>query len=121
MNAELKKELIDWGVDWEEIKERLVGNEDLVEKFIFKFQKDPSMDRLQSGLESGDLEEAFQGAHALKGVASNLALEGNGFLGDVLEITEILRSRTLGNAREVYDRIKPRYDELISILNKYSE
>lgn len=121
MNAELKQELIDWGVNWEEVKERLVGNEDLVEKFILKFLKDPSMDRLQKGLESGELEEAFQGAHALKGVASNLALEGNGFLNDVLEITEILRPRTLGNSREVYDRIKPRYDDLISILKKYSE
>lgn len=120
MNAELKQELIDWGVNWEEVKERLVGNEDLVEKFILKFKNDPSMGRLQNGLESADAEEAFQGAHALKGVASNLALDGNGFLGDVLEITEILRPRTIGNAKEVYDRIKPRYDELIGIINKYS-
>ena len=40
MNAELKQELIDWGVNFEEVKERLVGNEDLVEKFMFKFLDD---------------------------------------------------------------------------------
>ena len=121
MNAELKQELIDWGVNWEEVKERLVGNEDLVEKFILKFLKDPSMERLQNGLESQDAEEAFQGAHALKGVASNLAMEGNGFLANVKEITEILRPGTIDSAKEVYDKIRPKYDELISILKKYAE
>ncbi len=121
MNEEFKNDLINWGVNWEEVKERLVGNEDLVEKFILKFLKDPSMEQLQSGLESSNAEEAFQGAHALKGVASNLAMEGNGFLVDVKEITEILRPGTMDGAMEVYDRIRPKYDELISILKKYAE
>ncbi len=119
MNADLKKELIDWGVNWEEVKERLVGNEELVEKFMFKFIDDPSMEKLESGLSNEDCEMAFQGVHALKGVASNLALDGNGFLTDIRELTEILRPRQMGNSKEVYEKIRPKYDELIAILKKY--
>lgn len=119
MNAELKQELIDWGVNWEEVKARLVGNEDLVEKFMLKFIDDPSMERLKKGLDNNDPKEAFQGAHALKGVASNLALEGDGFLTQVKEITEILRPERVDNAPQVYEKLRPKYDELISILRKY--
>lgn len=119
MNAELKQELIDWGVNWEEVKGRLVGNEDLVEKFMFKFIDDPGMEILKKGLDNNDPKEAFQGAHALKGVASNLALEGNGFLADVKEITEILRPERIDNAAQVYEKLRPKYDDLIRILSKY--
>ena len=77
------------------------------------------MGKLTEGIEAGDPETAFQGAHALKGVASNLALDGNGFLSDVRDITEILRPREMGDSKTVYDRIKPKYDELINILRKY--
>lgn len=120
MNAELKQELIDWGVNFEEVKDRLVGNEDLVEKFMFKFLNDPSMSQLEQGLSIGDSEMAFQGVHALKGVAGNLALYGDGFLENVRKLTEILRPRTLDGAKEVYDLIRPQYNDLISILRKYA-
>ena len=117
MNSEMKKELIDWGVDWEEVKERFVGSEDLVVKFMIKYMDDPSFARLEAGLKAGDAAEAFLGAHALKGVAGNLALKG--FLGDVRELTEILRPGKLDGTEEYFNRIRKKYDDLIAILSKY--
>ena len=37
MDAGFKTELIEWGVDWDEILDRFMGNEDLIAKFMFKF------------------------------------------------------------------------------------
>ena len=119
MNEQMKQELIDWGVDWNDVKERFMGNEDLVETFILKFIKDKSFSDLTSGLKEKDVSEAFAGCHSLKGVTSNLAL--NAMREDVLELTEILRAGSLEGTDELYQRIKVSYDELIAILQKYNK
>ncbi len=118
MNVELKQELIDWGVNWDDVKERFMGNEDLVEKFMLKFLNDASFDALTKGLEVKDPEAAFKGCHALKGVTGNLSMDG--MRPDVLELTEILRAGSLEGADELYAKIKASYDELIAILKKYA-
>jgi hypothetical protein len=38
----------------------------------------------------------------------------------VCELTEILRAGSMEGYKEKYDQIKPKYDELITILTKYS-
>ena len=118
MNEQMKQELIDWGVNWDDVKDRFMGNEDLVETFMFKFLKDKSFSALTYGLKEKDANEAFAGCHSLKGVTGNLAL--NGMRPDVLELTEILRAGSLEGAEELYQRIKSSYDDLIKILKKYS-
>ena len=118
MNAQMKQELIDWGVSWSDVLERFMGNEDLVCKFMLKFLNDPSFDALTEGLQSKDAEAAFKGCHTLKGVTGNLALDG--MRPDVLELTEILRAGSLEGTDELYQKIKVSYDELIAILKKYA-
>jgi HPt (histidine-containing phosphotransfer) domain-containing protein len=54
--------------------------------------EEPTFDRLREALEAGDLDKAFEQAHALKGVTGNLALTP--IDRPVREITELLRSRT---------------------------
>jgi len=119
MDAQFREELINWGVDFYEVKERFAGNEDLVEKFMLKFLNDTSMERLENGLKSGDVEEAFQGSHALKGVAGNLSMAA--LLPDVKKLTEILRAKSLEGTDELYEEIKRKYDDLIVILEKYKQ
>ena len=118
MNAQMKQELIDWGVNWSDVQERFMGNEDLVEKFMLKFLNDASFAALTKGLEDKNAEEAFKGCHTLKGVTGNLALDG--MRPDVLELTEILRAGSLEGSEELYARIKASYDELSEILKKYA-
>lgn len=119
MNAELKKELEDWGVDFAEASERFTGNEDLMEKFLFKFLNDPNMELLQRSLNAKDVKEAFKACHALKGVAGNLSL--NNFLQEIKDLTEILRADSLEGADALYATIRPKYDALIAILKKFGE
>ena len=53
MDAGFKTELIDWGVDWNEILDRFMGNEDLIARFMFKFLNDQSMNDLTKYLSEG--------------------------------------------------------------------
>lgn len=118
MDAEFKAELIEWGVDWDEILDRFMGNEDLIAKFMFKFLNDQSMNDLTKYLAEENISEAFKAVHTLKGVGANLGLKG--FLTPVCELTEILRAGSMDGYEEKYNQIKPKYDELISILTKYN-
>lgn len=117
MDAEFKAELIEWGVDWDEILDRFMGNEDLIAKFMFKFLNDQSMNDLTKYLNEGNVTEAFKAVHTLKGVGANLGLKG--FLTPVKELTEILRAGSMEGYEEKYEEIKPKYEALIAILNKY--
>jgi len=117
MDAEFKAELIVWGVDWDEILDRFMGNEDLIAKFMFKFLNDQSMNDLTKYLNEGNVTEAFKAVHTLKGVGANLGLKG--FLTPVKELTEILRAGSMEGYEEKYEEIKPKYEALITILNKY--
>ncbi|MBQ6408148.1 MAG: Hpt domain-containing protein [Butyrivibrio sp.] len=117
MDAEFKAELIEWGVDWDEILDRFMGNEDLIAKFMFKFLNDQSMNDLTKYLDEGNVTEAFKAVHTLKGVGANLGLKG--FLTPVKELTEILRAGSMEGYEEKYEEIKPKYEALIAILNKY--
>ena len=117
MDAGFKNELIEWGVDWEEIRDRFMGNEDLIARFMFKFLNDQSMNDLTKYLAEGNVSEAFKAVHTLKGVGANLGLKG--FLTPVCELTEILRAGSMDGYKEKYDLIKPKYDDLIVILKKF--
>ncbi len=117
MDAGFKSELIAWGVDWNEILDRFMGNEDLIARFMFKFLNDQSMNDLTKYLAEGNVSEAFKAVHTLKGVGANLGLKG--FLTPVCELTEILRAGTMDGYEEKYNQIKPKYEELIAILKKY--
>ncbi len=117
MDAGFKAELIEWGVDWNEILDRFMGNEDLIAKFMFKFLNDQSMNDLTRYLAEGNVSEAFKAVHTLKGVGANLGLKG--FRTEVCDRTEILRAGSIEGSKEKYDLIKPKYDALIAILTKY--
>lgn len=117
MNEQMKQELIDWGVNWNDITERFMGNEALVERFMFKFLNDKSFSQLTEQLSAKNAEEAFKACHTLKGVMGNLALDG--FKKPVLELTEVLRAGSLDGSDELYAAIKEKYEPLIGILQKY--
>lgn len=119
MDSGFKAELIEWGVDWDEILDRFMGNEDLIAKFMFKFLNDQSMNDLTACLGEGNVQGAFKAVHTLKGVGANLGLKG--FLTPVCELTEILRAGSMDGYEEKYDQIKPKYDALIDILSRYQQ
>ena len=81
-----------WGADVDDAMPRCLNNEAFYLRLVGKAVEEPAFDRLREALEAGDLDKAFEQAHALKGVTGNLALTP--IDKPVREITEFLRSRT---------------------------
>ena len=84
-------ELASFGADTQKGLERCLGNEVFYLKLVKMIPADPSFARLQRSIAAGDLSDAFEAAHALKGVLANLSLTP--IYAPVAEITELLRSR----------------------------
>ena len=67
-------------------------SEALIRRFALKFLEDQSYIQLKQALENKNYEDAFRGAHTLKGVCQNLSFD---HLYEVSnELTELLRDRT---------------------------
>ena len=89
LSIEKLKEL---GVSTDEGLTRCLNNEQFYFRLIGKAMADESFDKLKAAVEAGDLDTAFECAHALKGVTGNLALTQ--LYQPISEMTELLRSRT---------------------------
>lgn len=61
-------------IDTASAKERFMGNYSLFTKFLFQFSKGTLFDELEQRLDAGNVTEAFETAHNMKGVAANLSL-----------------------------------------------
>ncbi len=80
-----------YGADTKDGLERCLNDEDFYLELIPSVLERENYERLDSAVQSGNLEAAFEAAHALKGVLANLALTP--ILKPVSEMTEQLRAR----------------------------
>jgi len=103
-----------WGADVDEALVRCLNNESFYLMLVQKAVQDPNFDRLPEAVAAGDLEKAFEAAHALKGVLANLALTP--ILKPVQEITELLRSRTETDYAPLLSEIRTRRDSLTALF-----
>ena len=79
------------GGNYKDVLGRL-QSEALIRRFTLKFLEDQSYLQLKQALENKNYEDAFRGAHTLKGVCQNLSFD---HLYEVSnELTELLRDRT---------------------------
>ena len=110
MDATMKKNLEDAGINVDEALERLLGNERLMAKVLKKFPSNSVSyyTELQKDLEGGASDEETKKAiefncHSLKGVCLNLSITrlGNG---------------DLKGAGEFMERIAPEYEKVISAI-----
>ena len=88
----LLKECYDkFGGSYESMKQR-ISKDEVIRRFVIKFLSEPSYDRLRQAVENENYVEAFNAAHALKGVSQNLSFESLGKSSS--DITEYLRNST---------------------------
>ena len=99
------------GVAVEEGMARCLNNEAFYLRLVGMAFAEDKIAPLEQAIAAHDLEKGFEAAHALKGMFANLSLTP--VLNPVLEITELLRSRTetdyaplVAKIREEYDAIK---------------
>ena len=106
------------GGNYEDTVRRLY-NEKLVEKFLFKFEEDPSFENLKKALEEENLEAAFRAAHTLKGVAQNMGFDNLAESSSVL--TEALRSRNVMPCAEQVEEVCEDYNKIREAITEYKK
>ena len=79
------------GGNYEAVLGRL-HSEALIRRFALKFLEDQSYIQLKQALKNKNYEDAFRGAHTLKGVCQNLSFDRLYEVSN--ELTELLRDRT---------------------------
>lgn len=77
------------GIDVQAGIQRFSGNKALYEKYLYEFFENEYFDRLEKALLEEKKEEAFQSAHALKGIAGNLSIQS--FYDAICPLVEALR------------------------------
>jgi len=73
--------------------------------------KDDGIYRLEEAIAANDLDKAFEIAHALKGMYSNISITP--VFEPVNEMTELLRSRTQTDYSALMSEAKTQYERLI--------
>ena len=86
------KALMDFGADIEKGLAVCMNNEALYLRLVNSVPDEKRFDELSDAIAEGNLDAAFEAAHALKGVLGNLSLTP--LYEKASEITELLRSRS---------------------------
>lgn len=112
-----------FGGSYETMRSRIPSDE-IIARFVKKFLAEPSFENLRSAVESGDYEEAFKAAHALKGVSANLSFSR--LTTSVSAMTELLRnsSEKLIDRAEclaLFQKVNGDYNDVTESIRKFSE
>ncbi|MBQ7989556.1 MAG: Hpt domain-containing protein [Oscillospiraceae bacterium] len=99
-----------YGADTDEGLARCMNMADFYLKMVNMAIAEDKVSVLRSQLEQGDLDAAFETAHAMKGVWGNLSVTP--MYDAVSRITELLRGRTQTDYSPLMDEISSLYDKL---------
>ncbi len=100
-----------FGANVDEGLGRCLNNEAFYLKMVnIALDNTREVEELSTAVARGDLEAAFNAAHALKGVLGNLSLEPT--YSRVVEVTELLRKKQPADYQSYVDEIKLDYAKL---------
>ncbi len=102
------------GVDVNQGLKRLDNDKELYEMLMQKYWEVAHYEALKKAMEQGDMRQAFQQAHALKGMAGNLSFER--LHTALIPMVEELRSGSMEKAQELFGEVTEAYDVLIGVL-----
>ena len=105
--------LKEFGANTDEGLTRCMSKEDFYLMLVGKALADTRLEALEGQLASKDLDAAFETAHALKGMYSNLSLDP--LTKPVSEMTELLRSRTDTDYSALLGQAKAQFEKLRSL------
>ena len=108
------EKLQEFGVDTKEGLNRCMNNEGFYFKMLGMGLSNEYFDTLGNALDAGKLDEAFEAAHALKGVLGNLAITP--LYNPLAELTEDLRAKKASDYVERYRPIKKLRDEMLALV-----
>lgn len=103
-----------YGGDYQATMPRFLNKEELYLKFLEMLFDDGSLKKLGDALYAGDLKNAFEAAHTLKGVVGNMGLTP--LFHAVCRIVEPLRCRERRpDYRQMYEDILQEFDKVHSL------
>ena len=112
-------ELEEWGCDVTGAMTRFLEDEELYLTCLDTVITDKAFERLGMALVDGDVKEAFDSAHTLKGVFSNMGLKP--MLRIVECLVEPLREGNITDLMPDYHRLLDENDYLKDILERYDQ
>ena len=103
------------GANTEEGLTRCMNNESFYLKMVDMGLKDRGFEKLQTAIQNNDRKTAFEAAHALKGIISNLALTP--LAEPVSELTELLRDESEADCGPLLEQILMQKDRFYALLD----
>ncbi len=116
MNEEIKEQMRAAGGNIEGALGRLMNNEKLYVRLLGKFKADANYQGLKDAVAQQQYEDAFNYAHALKGVAGNLGLDS--LMNADIVIVEKLRSQNYEGLDADVVALTEAYDNIMEIVEK---
>jgi len=108
------EQLQKFGVDTKEGLTRCMNNEAFYFKMLKMGLNNDQFEKLEKALAANSLEEAFEAAHALKGVLGNLALTP--LYNPVAEMTEMLRAKKSADYVAMYEPVLELRNQLAELM-----
>ena len=93
---------------------RCMDNEEFYLKMVRMCLEDDRYQKLPEAIKNGEIKQAFDYAHALKGTLGNVSL--NSLLTPVTEITELARAEQTDGYDEWLVKLKEEYEKLAALL-----
>lgn len=104
------------GVDVNQGLKRLNNNSEFYEQLLGKFCNDTHYGQLKNAMDQGDVQQAFQHAHAMKGATGNLSLVR--LYNALIPVVEDLRNGDLETAKKHFEEVSEAYDVLMEVLKQ---
>ena len=105
--------LREWGANVDEGLTRCMNNEAFYLRMVGMIEADGNYDKLGQSLAAGDLQAAFEAAHALKGGLGNLSLTP--MFTPASALCEALRGRTGEDYSAMYGELTKARDEFLAL------
>lgn len=83
--------LTEAGINVDTALKRFLDDEEMYFEFLNSFVEDTLMSRLKQAVQNGSVDDAFEAAHALKGLCANLSIDSMSKM--IVPMVEILRDR----------------------------
>ena len=102
--------------NYENVSNRMMGNQKLVEKFVRKFLDDPTYDQIKEAVAKMDYDEILRTTHTMKEIASNL--EFTYLQQKSAKAVDMIRAGQQEEVLPVIDEIEKEYQKVVDGIQK---
>lgn len=114
---ELFNELTLAGCDIDGTMERFLNDTELFCECLKQTLDDPAFEVLGDALRSGNVKDAFESSHTLKGIIANMGMVP--MLDTIVKIVDPLRSEHIEGLMPLYDTLMEQRSKFKNIISRY--